>query len=438
MRDARFVGLMDSRVAKGALAKGRSSSKSLQVVCRRSAALQLATGLQPGWCFAPTRLNVADDPTRRVRLRGRARISLLSLLEASDLKILHACQLKRFAANWVRLVLLLALTVKTEAAPIWILDFSVDSHAASVFGQIGPVDQGSFAMEPSTALERERAARRSSVNLVATRVVRTDTLKKRSVLLADFRAWLHEAHGIMLAVLLTAKPPDPEEICRLLVMYGQEMYAAGKAYGKFAETINAVASYRPAIKKQLTGAWDLCFAWLADEPTQHHPALPLSVLLAMMSLALLWGWPVEASLFGLAWAGILRIGEVLMAKRDDLILPRDAAPGDPERVRRAGRWVSSKVMDVYIQEVMYTTFTEQMPASAKQKIQQLASAFPRILDQALIFLRAAIPPNTWLRLYQTEDTEEHGEARGNVGRNTSFCPSDGDGTAGDGQPSHRR
>lgn len=85
-------------------------------------------------------------------------------------------------------------------------------------------------------------------------------------------------HGILLMTLLTAKPPDPEEICRLLVAYGKKMFASGKAYGKFAETINAIAAARPALRKQLGQAWDLAFAWLADEPSQHHPALPLSVL----------------------------------------------------------------------------------------------------------------------------------------------------------------
>eukprot|EP00435_Cladocopium_sp_Y103_P048907 s133_g14.t1 len=362
-------------------------------------------------------------------------------------------------------------------------------------------------MVPNSALERDRAQRRGGSGLVATRVMRPDTLQKRGVLLNDFRIWLHERHGVFLSVLLTAKPPDPEEICRFLVMYGQEMYSSGKAYGKFAETINAIAAHRPAIRNQLTAAWDLCFAWLADEPTQHHPALPLSIFLAMMSLSLMWGWPVEAAVWGRTWCGILRVGEVLLAKSEDLILPSDAAPGvrfallrintpkargraarhqaarvdppdmialleavfgkmprcqklwqhsaatlrrrfsnllaaiglpvkrvggrrpfdlgslrpggatfllfecqDPQRVRRLGRWVSSKVMDIYIQEVMYTTYTEQLTPDTKMCIQLLASVFPHILEKAVGFLNAAIPPSTWLRLYQAEDTEEHGEA----------------------------
>lgn len=35
----------------------------------------------------------------------------------------------------------------------------------------------------------------------------------------------------------------------------------------------------------------------------------------------------EAAIFGLTWAGILRIGETLQATRSDLILPRDAVAG---------------------------------------------------------------------------------------------------------------
>ena len=109
----------------------------------------------------------------------------------------------------------------------------------------------------------------------------------------------------------------------------------------------------------------------------------------------------------------------------------------PENVRRRVRWASPKVMDIYIQEVMYTTLTEHLPQDAKLRIQQLASVFPQVLDQALLFLNAAIPPTTWLRLFQTADTKEHGEARGKYGRNTSFWCNE-QWTAGDGQPSHRR
>ena len=183
------------------------------------------------------------------------------------------------------------------------------------------------AMEPLTSLERARAARREGVNLVATRVARQDTLERRGKLLDDFRCWLFDVHAISLSQVLSRKPPDPEEISKWLIAYGQDMFLAGKAYGKFAETINAVAQARPVIRKQLVEAWDLAFAWQSDEPGEHHPALPLSILLAMVSLSLLWGWPMVAAVISLTWCGLLRIGEVLIAERCDLILPIDSMPG---------------------------------------------------------------------------------------------------------------
>lgn len=93
------------------------------------------------------------------------------------------------------------------------------------------------------------------------------------------------------------------------------------------QTINAVAVERPLIRRQLTAAWDLAFVWLSDEPHQHHRAMPISVMLAMVSIALCWGWAHEAAVILLGWTGILRIGEVLAATRQELILPQDAAPG---------------------------------------------------------------------------------------------------------------
>ena len=119
--------------------------------------------------------------------------------------------------------------------------------------------------------------------------------------------------------LLEARPTDAERIAELLTAFGKEMYYAGKPYGRFSETINAVAARKPAIRRNLRLAWDLAFAWQADEPREHHArayvARPVSVLLALCGLALLWGWLTEAAVFALTWSGLLRIGETLAATR---------------------------------------------------------------------------------------------------------------------------
>ena len=189
---------------------------------------------------------------------------------------------------------------------------------------------------------------------------------------------------------------------------------------------------------------------------------------------MLWAWPVEAGIFLLTWAGLLRIGEVIGAYRRDLILPqerrelcvhcsasrhrrrgdvlRDTSrqgsirvtwsniwltfleatsvirscglclhrhcgrgsicyrsalglptrkshdslpfdlgsfrPGgatdllqrfeDSELVRRRGRWVSTKVLEIYLQEVSTAVFRTKLDQSTRSRIDSLAQAFTAI------------------------------------------------------------
>eukprot|EP00438_Fugacium_kawagutii_P018640 Skav235460 [mRNA] locus=scaffold1451:27264:29552:+ [translate_table: standard] len=587
-RRIRFIGCLDSRVAKGALAKGRSSAVGLQKICKKQASLCVAAEVYPGWTFAPTRLNPSDDPTRDCAVRLASGHSILDLVDQRALQSLHHLQLSRPYANWIRLILLLgsfcpslAVSGLGESCGRWTLDLwpgtpscsesgsypsSLDfgiwifeeggpccawllfGHwisglawtvviwvassllCAVCFGALDlnssprfsrwfrfcvlvavapylgsgkvPVAEAMFAATPADA---KRAADRAGILLKPSRVVRQSTLDFRRKLLEDFKIWLQGSHGIALEKLLTDKPPDGEEVSRLLVEYGQELFASGKAYNKYVETINGIVAARPCFKKALAGAWDLAFAWLQDQPFSHHPAMPLSVLLAMVTLALLWGWPTEAAVLALTWTGICRIGEVLLAERADLVLPCDAAPGvtfamlrirspktrgraarhqaarvdppdvvalltatyarspassklwpwspatlrkrfrclleglklptekscagkpfdlgslrpggatylllsteDSELVRRRGRWVTTKVCEVYLQEVLYSTYTEKLPTLAKQRIQALAMSFPQVQKAAISFLNAGIPPTVWNSTFQARDHKEHG------------------------------
>ena len=380
---SRFISLLDSSVARGALAKGRSTSRMLQPLLRRAAVIQLGFDLYPVFPFCPTRLNTADDPTRDCEIREPVPFSVYGL-SGVDFRLLHRTGLKRFAANWLRLVLVALQFQRSGAAPSvsgsnefdwlwifrvllsWILDFSLSLSAVALSGLwilssillvyfmlTGPKPSRLFwifflsvwspctgsrgvagrfipvvsAMEPNSALERKRAEQRAHVVLAGDRVVLDVTRNRRKVLLKKFQVWLWSTKGISLLFLLKNKPADPELISFWLVEYGKQMYKSGKAYNSFAETINAVAGARPQIKKQLTQAWDYAFSWVADEPFGHHPAMPAGILIALMSLSLLWGWPKVAAAFGLAWAGVLRIGEVLQATRSDLVLPGDAVAG---------------------------------------------------------------------------------------------------------------
>ena len=102
------------------------------------------------------------------------------------------------------------------------------------------------------------------------------------------------------------------------------MYRAGRPYGQYAETINAVAAKRPRIKRSLQQAWHLAFAWLRKEP----PSRSAAVASTLLATSLAWGWQRDAGAIAFSWGGITRIGEVLSAFRRNLVLPSDL--GDTE------------------------------------------------------------------------------------------------------------
>ena len=582
--DCRLTILVDSQVAKSAAAKGRSSSRSLSFALMRSAALQVSFGLFIAYGFAPTRLNVADDPTRFAALRAPARHRLFESLPAPAWHSLSALRMRRPLASWARLFLFVALAGSRDRCfllslisgpfSVWLsetdhsgLDFDstlgfpgegplcpschpvasaflrlraflpawpvcacASSHPFALVVELfllyfeaatslllrldfdstlGFPGEGWFrfgflvllpcamaVVAPSTPAEHERAKRRSPVLLVADRVVRPVTRSNRERLSNAFDEWLREVHGVSLRNLLDTPGDVSEKVAGLLVGYGQALFRGGHPYYKYSETINAVAALKPSIRRSLTYAWDLAFAWLSEEPHCHHKAMPLGILLAVLSAALAWGWAAEAALFGLAWTGLLRPGEVLAARRSDLILPRDAAPGtahallvirnpktrgraarhqsarvDPvdiiklldavfgnlpghvllwqqsaatlrrrleqiqerlglieagkpafdlssfrpggatwtlnttensELVRRRGRWLSLRVMDIYLQEVVAITYLPSLEPATRACIDALAAEFTTILERTVFFISRGIPRSAWFVLLRPQ------------------------------------
>ena len=110
----RPVGLVDSRIAALSGAKGRSSSVLLQSSLEKMCCIQLVGRLYPGFQFAPTRLNIADAPTRHADVPEPCRppsswLRDLNLVEF----VLCLPGLRRAAANWAGLTLALLFP------PVW-------------------------------------------------------------------------------------------------------------------------------------------------------------------------------------------------------------------------------------------------------------------------------------------------------------------------------
>ena len=176
---------------------------------------------------------------------------------------------------------------------------------------------------PQTAGERIKAdTRRLQGPIPMGRPVLPTTGSNREKLLDGFLHWAVE-EGLDFKWMLDHHYECIDEINLVLSRYGRLAYDAGKSYNSYAELLNAITSWKPSIRRLLQGAWDLGYSWKRLEPGEHHIAMPPQILLAMVTTSLLWGWVNFAGCLSLAFAGLLRPGEVLAATRDELLLPSD-------------------------------------------------------------------------------------------------------------------
>ena len=377
----RITACVDSNVVRGATSKGRSASLGLSTVLRRFNAICVAAALYFHIPFVPTRLNVADDPTRDHVLREPMLSLGLDSLDRQQLfDLCELPKLRRWAANWARLIIRLVgfqvvylrkrdiyrQTYRTSPWPpqkafdsslgfpgegplllflllvgvMWISPgygvyvcpwLSIRCCARCVpwwFVAVFLLCPGRCAMaipiSPSTPAEVLKSATRLQAEpLPEGRPVLPATGSARERFLSQFYAWA-DGEGIDLTVLLESPSLHVEEINVILAKFGRLLYNAGKTYNQYAETINAITSLRPSLRRQMQGAWDLGYAWMRQEPSQHHVAMPSVVLLAMVTTSLMWGWTFFAGSLALAWGALLRPGELFALRRMNLLFPRDS------------------------------------------------------------------------------------------------------------------
>ena len=342
--DKRFTFLSDSHVSRSVLVRGRSSSDSLRPLLRRAAALCVAYGLYPAGRFVPTRWNPADAPSRGGDLSEKAVCSIMDGLSVQEIAAVASIRgLRRWAANWARLVLLTCPGLvdfllrpgrRHPNLPISPREWFMDFDATLGYPGEGPLrlpfalfllllicqaslwivlaaPRGSFRHG-----DDDRKARRTGLQLGDGRRVTELTSFTRANLYAAFLRWLEEKQFPWDETLFCS-PPDIDGVNKILVDYGRWLFSEGKPYYHFSETVNAVTCKRPLIRRSLQQVWDLAFIWGSYEPTVHHLAMPPQILTAVLAVCLVWGWVREAAIFALAW-GARCCGLVRFFKRDDV------------------------------------------------------------------------------------------------------------------------
>ena len=507
---SRVVVLVDSSVAFHACAKGRSPSRGLTPVLRKIGATCLASGLYPAFHFVPTRLNPGDCPTRDLPLPAPARFSFWAGLSQDELyEGLALPKMRRWAANWSRLVCLLVgpppafrphLGWSVRRCTTRLFDSSLgfpgEGPFFRVFGVflglwVAAVASPSHGLRPRNAADQRRSRSRAATVLTEGRPVQPATQKRRDRLLQMFSDWLLQ-QGTSLTELLELEPHVTKRLNNWLVLYGRQLFEAGWPYSHFSEVINAVSGREPALRRSLQPAWNLAFTWLREEPHSHHVALPWQVLLAAITTALMWGWPRVAGVLALTFGALMRIGETSASRRGDLLLPEDVgntvsyclvsiqepktrfkaarhqsarldqpdllavvrlafsglafgcklwpysastlrsrfdvimarlgtdkwhgqgsskldlgslrAGGatwllqcseDAELVRRRGRWLNSRTMEIYIQEISSLQFLHKLSSPARHLLFSLLESFPSVLYKASQLQASSTPTSAW-------------------------------------------
>lgn len=68
---------------------------------------------------------------------------------------------------------------------------------------------------------------------------------------------------------------------------------------------------------------------------------------------------------------------------------------NPELVRRRGRWINSKTMEIYFQQISSVQYMSNLPHETKTKILSLAAAFPYLLRKISQLSRQGIDAGLW-------------------------------------------
>ena len=372
-----------------------------------------------------------------------------------------------------------------------------------------------FAMDglgPRNAADLLRSEQRLRAGpLPVGRLVLPRTAELRSAHVSVFRSWC-VSENIDLDFLSENYRECIDELNLVLCKFGRKLYSIGRPRNHYFETINALTASKPGLRRLVQQAWDLGFTWTKMEPSSHHVAAPFQVLMGLVSLCILWGWPLMAGSLCLMWGALLRPGEFLSARRAELLLPRDVgntisfallsilepktrnvaarhqaarldipdllsvvqatffglqehqklwpysgqtlrtrfksllsglglsatAQGDTKPldlgsmraggatwilettengnlVQRRGRWISEKVMALYIQELTANIYLAQLSQPVKKKILSLAFSFPKLTEKAIQLLDAGIPPNAWYKLFSYPGKEEPMASTGRTG-----------------------
>ena len=180
------------------------------------------------------------------------------------------------------------------------------------------------ASHPGPARPHDQGPRDPKV-LADMRLIEPQTAARQDKLWLELELWL--------SAQLSPETLDQLFLCPALAVavlksYALHLFASGRRLYELRYTLIAVQNRFPHLRSLLSPAWAVVSKWEMVQPLKHRTPLPELLFKAMFVLAALKGWYRWVGTLLLGYEGIARIGEVLQAKRCDLLLPSDLLESD--------------------------------------------------------------------------------------------------------------
>lgn len=121
---------------------------------------------------------------------------------------------------------------------------------------------------------------------------------------------------------------SPLVLMHFVRSYGDKLFMSGGSLLYYRNLVLTAVRKNPNSKAFAHVAWDLASRWEIAEPVTHRTPTPLPILKALIALGWHLGFRQWCGIASIGFHGIARIGEVLQARRHDLLLPSDLLEND--------------------------------------------------------------------------------------------------------------
>ena len=138
---------------------------------------------------------------------------------------------------------------------------------------------------------------------------------------SSFAAFLALRSRMPLDTFLEAPDAYTNELDGWAKEFGQYLYDTGRPIGILVHLVLALEDAAPYLKKRLPKAADAIATWRGLMPAGHHLACPFKLWLALIALALCWGWCDVAIGLTLLFSGMLRPADYFGLVWGDLRTP---------------------------------------------------------------------------------------------------------------------